>query len=669
VDTPFEEVKADINNTFANLTFDVSGMPVPTQNTLSFCDGLDTSVVDDLGHDLLKIARIGTGIILIVVVLLLLWHCFVEWWKWRSLRSHLENTRLAWMSDPTVHNRGLQGAAPAVEMTDHNLLTLGATMQHPLLNRIANWISSKFNLTPTQYSNLQFFFHYVFHPPALACFLIGLFGILSVELQLLAIFPIESKFNGRTASAISDFSNTIATNINTSMYNQSSAYATSVNSNITIFQNGVNDGLFGWVNSTTTTLNTTLNDFYTDVQNVVNQIFGGTPLAQPAQDFIQCIIGSKVEAFENALTFLHDNLHINLPTMNESALVLSPNDVNQISQPISAAAVGGGNGQEQGGLVGKLIDRYVQSLKLERIMFGVFLGLWIIVVLIALLIIFYHSYIKPLREKRTKRRFEKETEIASTGFTWPPRSSARSSYRASAQNMTSFTPKLESNGSFWTNFRNQIGAPPPLDKNDSFTDSKSSLGGFNNAGRGTRKLRAIGRKSMGREILVSDEESRAQREAAEYSMANVPTEGELNDGWLTKAKRFTFRRQQSIPDNGTLTPYTLPPTVTPYQLPPVSTHSSPLASRSASPSSNRLKLTISTEAASAAASRDHLPIIDQTAEHERERQREQQEVIPGSAWSLSPNPETPRHTRLPWLHRKSTSYPKTQQVAVMQPKM
>src|ERR1700743_1104579 len=122
------------------MSFDVSGMPVPAQNTLSFCDDLDTSIVDDLGHDLVKIARIGTGIILILIVLLFLWNCFVEWWKWRSLQSHLENTRLAWMSDPTVHHHAQQqGLPPSVEMTDHNLLTLGSALQHPLLTRLSNW--------------------------------------------------------------------------------------------------------------------------------------------------------------------------------------------------------------------------------------------------------------------------------------------------------------------------------------------------------------------------------------------------------------------------------------------------------------------------------------------------------------------------------------------------
>jgi hypothetical protein len=653
VDTPFELVKKDINDTFANMSFDASGMPVPTQNTLSFCDNLDTSIVDDLGHDLVKIARIGTGIILILIVLLLLWNCFVEWWKWRSLQSHLENTRLAWMSDPTVHHRAQQqGSPPSVEMTDHNLLTLGSALQHPLLTRLSNWISSLLNLTPTQYNNLQFFFHYTFHPPALACFLIGFFGILSVQLQLLAIGPLESKFNGRAAGAVSDFSNTIATSVNNSMYNQSAAYANSVNSNITTFQTGINDGLFGWVNSTTVTLNTTLNNFYSDVQNVVTQIFGGTPLEQPAQSFIQCIIGSKVDAFENALTFLHDNLHVNLPTMNESALVLSPDEVNQVSQPISAAAVGGGNGQEQGGLVGKLVNRYVESLKFERIMFGIFLGLWIIVVIIALLIIFWHSFIKPLRDRRKKHIFEKESEIASSGFTWPPRSAAHSSFRASRQNMTSFTPTLESNGGFWNNFRNNVSPAPPMEKSSSFMDSKpSTFSAFNVAGKGARKLQSARRKSMGREVFVSDEESRANANRSLEYLPNIPTENELNDGWLAKVKRFTLHRNQpSAPG---------PEIITPYQLPPSGIVTSPVASRAGSPSSNKPKLTISTVAATA--SRDNsLPVVDQTIYLDHE-------LIPSSAWSVSPNPETPR--RLPWLHRKSTTIPRTQQVPVMQPKM
>ena len=47
---PFELVKKDINDTFAGLSFDASTLPVPAQNTVSFCGDMDTSVVDNLSR-------------------------------------------------------------------------------------------------------------------------------------------------------------------------------------------------------------------------------------------------------------------------------------------------------------------------------------------------------------------------------------------------------------------------------------------------------------------------------------------------------------------------------------------------------------------------------------------------------------------------------------------
>jgi hypothetical protein len=63
------------------------------------------------------------------------------------------------------------------------------------------------------------------------------------------------------------------------MLNQSAVYAAQVNwRGGWIVQNTINDGVFGWVNSTTTTLNTTLNNFYgEDVQDLVETVFRWNP--------------------------------------------------------------------------------------------------------------------------------------------------------------------------------------------------------------------------------------------------------------------------------------------------------------------------------------------------------------------------------------------------------
>ncbi|KAF8639502.1 hypothetical protein AX17_001407 [Amanita inopinata Kibby_2008] len=419
IDQPFELVKADINNTFDGLSFDTSALPVPDQNKVFFCDQLDTSVVDDLGHDIVKMAKIGFVILILVALLLIGLNCLLTWYKWRCMKAHLEYIRQAWMSDPAKYNVKPLSSVPEITLSDHNLLLLQLDSTHPLITRIVNTLSARLRLSPSQHINLRWFFSYIFHPPALACFLIGFFGLLCVEIQLLAMGPLVAKFSDRAAATTVDLSNTIATAINASMYNQSSTYANDVNGRVDVIQTTINNGVFGWVNGTTTTLNNTINEFYDDVQNAVSTLFHGTILEAPAQEFIKCFIGSKVDAIENALTFLHDNLKIDMPRVNESVLVLSPDSVNEAARPIAAAAIGNGNNGDSHGLIGKLVNAYAESLKKERIMFSIFMGLWGVVVLMAICILLWNVYGRHWLENRRRRRWQREQRSGIDGIVIP----------------------------------------------------------------------------------------------------------------------------------------------------------------------------------------------------------------------------------------------------------
>ncbi|TFY54366.1 hypothetical protein EVJ58_g8908, partial [Rhodofomes roseus] len=419
IDTPFELVKKEINDTFANLTFDRAVLPVPQQNALSFCDDMDTSWVDDVGTDLVKVAHIGIIILIVLALLLVGANCLFEWYKWRCLKNHLQYTRDAWTSDPTAYHGGVSKfGTPLVDMSDHNLLVLSADSQHPHLMKIANAIARLFRLSPSQYVNLRWFMHYVFHPPALACFLIGFFGLLSVEIQLIAVRPIADKFGDQVSASVSNTVTLIGTSINGSMYNQSAAYADSINTRVATAQSSISGGLIGWIDNSTVTLNNTINAFYTDLQNAVNSVFNGTVMQSPVDEFIKCFIGSKVEDLEEALTFLHNNLNVTLPTVNQSVLVLSQSDISEITQPVAEAAVGSGNGNSQG-IVGDIVDAYIKSLKGERIMFAVFMGLWAFVVLMALVIIFWHSYGKGWVEAHKRRKWEREQRRGVEGLIVP----------------------------------------------------------------------------------------------------------------------------------------------------------------------------------------------------------------------------------------------------------
>ena len=311
IEIPFNAVKADINATFSNINFNTSVFEPPAQRTMTFCSSMDTSVVDDLGRDLVKITRISAVVIVLVALLIVAGNCVIQKWKWTSLQNHLEYTREAWRADPTVVHPNPNGTGPpSFEMSNHNLMMLMNTAEHPLLSRIGDNISRFLRLSPSQHINMRFFASYAFYAPALACLLIGAFGIISVQVQLAAIGPLQYHYTAQVADSVNDFSAQISSNINSGMSEQSAAYAAGINAHTLEIQQSINEGVFGWVNSTTTTLNNTLVTFYDELQNVVNATLGGTVLAGPAQEFLRCIIGSKIVSLEHALTFLHDNLKV-----------------------------------------------------------------------------------------------------------------------------------------------------------------------------------------------------------------------------------------------------------------------------------------------------------------------------------------------------------------------
>lgn len=234
----------------------------------------------------------------------------------------------------------------------------------------------------------------------MACLLIGIFGILSVQLQIAIIGPLQSHYSNQAASDINNLTGIIATKLNDTMWNESGAYAVTMNEKIAGVQTSINSDLFGWVNATIVPLNNTLANFYQEVQDTVNTLLGGTAFDAPAQEFVRCILGSKVVDIENALTFLQQNLQVDLPQVNTSALVLSTANVNEVATPISAAAVGSSDDGQDGGVIGKIITAYISSLEKEQITFFVFLLLWGVVVLIALLIIAWHFWVVPALHRR-----------------------------------------------------------------------------------------------------------------------------------------------------------------------------------------------------------------------------------------------------------------------------
>lgn len=192
--------------------------------------------------------------------------------------------------------------------------------------------------------------------------------------------------------------------------NSSQEYADSYNKAIAGYQDRINNELFGsWVNTTAVTLNSTLVEFYDEVEkgeahfwifseedntnesSALNASFGSTILYNPINTFIYCILGSKITNLEKGLTWISEHAFIDLPTFPSDILLLSNDSMNEIAIPIAAAAVGSGDDNDDDGIVGTLISHFESALKVERIFYAILLGVWLALFLIGLAVVIWHS--------------------------------------------------------------------------------------------------------------------------------------------------------------------------------------------------------------------------------------------------------------------------------------
>ena len=406
---PFSLLKKEINETFINAqrAFVATPLPVPDGSNITFCNQMNLTVIDDLSRDIAGLARIGLFILVGVILVLILAYAAIQWYTQRSLLLTLHRARDRWFVDSVVHHS--EKSTQRWEPTDENLLIMHAYIEHPLWSRFIYALSGRFNWSRETTNALGWFGAYVFHQAAMVCLMIGVLGILAVEVQLLAARPLQAQYSNQVAAAISDLSSTIASNVNATMVAHSKRYADDVNTRIDVAQSTINDDLFGWVNGTTTQLNATLAAFYEDVQDAVDKVFGNTPLSAPAQEFLRCILGSKITSIENALTFLHDNLIIDIPRVRDDVLMLSQGSVDEVVRPISAAAVGSGGDSGDEGVVSKLVNAYIRALEKERIKFVIFLLLWLGVCAVACAVVAWHLWGQQIWWMARRKRWEKNS--------------------------------------------------------------------------------------------------------------------------------------------------------------------------------------------------------------------------------------------------------------------
>jgi len=218
--------------------------------------------------------------------------------------------------------------------------------------------------------------------PALFVLSLGIAGLFACLCQYILLKSVQKEVPALT-NQVGEFAGTVVKALN----NASQQWAIGTNKAIAATNKDINDELFGWVNTSTTSVNNTLNTFVDEMSDALTKVFGGTPLEDPIKEVLNCLIGLKIQGVQKALTWVHDNAHVNFPLLDNDTFSLgaaksiasdSPNAESFLADPTSSAK------DEISDAVLSLIAKIEKGIRTEALISFLILLIWVLIFLIGL---------------------------------------------------------------------------------------------------------------------------------------------------------------------------------------------------------------------------------------------------------------------------------------------
>ena len=370
---PFEEVKKLLKGKL-DYKFDRTVLPVPQKEKMSFCsdnNGIE-GFFNGLAHLLSTARKAFIAVLVIFAILVCIPMALQEYRRWNTMKQRSELVAnksfdpldvIYIASRPYTATAGIKAAAP---------------FQSSRKQVLTRWVIA-----------------YATSTPALVVLSLGITGLFTCLCQYILLKAIQKEVPA-LANDVGQFADLVVNKLN----NASESWANGTNTAITHLNNDINHDIFGWVNTSTSAVNDTLNVFIDKTIGGLNKTFGGTVLYDPIVGIFECLIGLKVASIQTGLTWVHDNAHVDFPLLNNdtfslgAAASLADKDGSSGSQSFLASP--GGKAEDKiTGAVARVVVHISDSIKVEAIISTCILLIWVIIVLLgiarALWLNFHHD--------------------------------------------------------------------------------------------------------------------------------------------------------------------------------------------------------------------------------------------------------------------------------------
>jgi hypothetical protein len=350
---PFEEVKKLIRGT-NNFTFDRDLLPIPQKEALNFCS--EGNSINDFFDDLIVMAYDARKIALGVLIVLAILVC----------------VPMAWME--VRRYRRMQERAALFE-EGHEGMDVVYLASRPTSSGLGLWIGRRFGSARRQ-AIARWAWAYATSVPMLFLLSLGIAGLFACFCQYLLLKAIQDKTPELT-NQVADFAGKVVASLN----NASMSWSEGVNGAVAKLDDEINNDILGWVNTSTTAVNETLNTFVDQMSTTLNTTFGGTILYDPIKEVLNCLIGLKIASFQNGLTWVHDHAHVSFPGVSNDTFSLGATA--QVSDSGSAAELmsdpNGKAADEITEAVNHVIEKLMSAIQTEAFISGALVLIWLFI--------------------------------------------------------------------------------------------------------------------------------------------------------------------------------------------------------------------------------------------------------------------------------------------------
>lgn len=278
-----------INESMVAFEFDRSVFPVPQKEQLTFCsddDGIN-AFFDKLAALARSARRVSIGVLVVLAIVACFPMAYREILRWRKMQERA-----------TLLSQGIYDPIDVVQ-----------SASRPFSTSLGLKAAARFGSTRRQIL-ARWFVAYATSPAAFFLISLGIAGLFACLCQYILLKTIAKETPG-LAKHVGEFAGKVIKILD----NSSQQWAVGTNEVIESTNNDLNEKIFGWVNTTTGTVNDTLNAFVDKMSDGLNTTFGGTILHDPIKEVLNCLIGLKIAGIQKGLTWVSDHAHIKFPLL------------------------------------------------------------------------------------------------------------------------------------------------------------------------------------------------------------------------------------------------------------------------------------------------------------------------------------------------------------------